>query len=71
MHGAHAADLIHTQRQRARDLAVDGQRPRRTGFHRQREMSANEKQIVARLEGPQGLDGRFGVERPSVADGEP
>ena len=69
--GAHAANVREPERDRARHLAVDGQRPRRRGLGRQREMAANEEQIVSRVERPQRFDRRFRVERPRIADDQP
>ena len=71
MLGAHAADVLEPERDRARHLAVDRQRPRRGGLRGQRMMASDEKQIVARLERPQRFDRRLRVERPGVADDQP
>ena len=67
----HAANVLETERDRARHLAVDRQRPRRRHVRRQRKMASDEEQIVSRYERPQRFDRRLRIERPGVTDYQP
>jgi hypothetical protein len=71
MLGAHAANVLETERDGARHLAVDRERPRGWDLRRQGKMASDEEQLVSGLERSQRLERRLRVERPSVADDQP
>ena len=71
MLGAHAANVLETERDGARHLAVDRERPRGWDLRRQGKMASDEEQLVSRFEGSQRFDRRLRVERASVADDQP